>query len=90
MHTVYEPEIRARLGTAAYFCEVVWGGCLHHEIPGELASRAFLRLRGGFVFKAHRLWYHSTLGLRVIKKKKKPSCGSGERALAFGSVRFEG
>ena len=28
--------------------------------------------RGGLVFKAHRLLYHSTLGLRVIKKKKKP------------------
>jgi len=23
------------------------------------------------VFQAHRLWYHSTLGVRVIKKKKK-------------------
>jgi len=22
MHTVYEPQIRARLGTAAHFCEV--------------------------------------------------------------------
>jgi len=29
------------------------------------------RFRGGLVFKAHRLVYHSTLGLRVIKKKKK-------------------
>ena len=28
------------------------------------------RFRGGLVFKAHRLWYRSTLGLRVIKKKK--------------------
>ena len=28
------------------------------------------RFRGGLVFKAHRLVYHSTLGLRVIKKKK--------------------
>ena len=26
--------------------------------------------RGGLVLKAHRLLYHSTLGLRVIKKKK--------------------
>ena len=26
--------------------------------------------RGGLVFKAYRLLYHSTLGLRVIKKKK--------------------
>ena len=30
------------------------------------------RFRGGLVFKAHRLLYHSTLGLRVIKKKKSP------------------
>ena len=29
------------------------------------------QFRGGLVFKAHRLVYHSTLGLRVIKKKKK-------------------
>ena len=29
------------------------------------------RFRGGLVFKAHRRVYHSTLGLRVIKKKKK-------------------
>ena len=29
------------------------------------------RFRGGLVFKAHRLVYHSTLGLRVITKKKK-------------------
>jgi len=29
------------------------------------------RFRGGLIFKAHRLVYHSTLGLRVIKQKKK-------------------
>jgi len=29
------------------------------------------RFQGGLVFKAHRRVYHSTLGLRVIKKKKK-------------------
>jgi len=28
-------------------------------------------LQGGLVFKAHRWFYHSTLGSRVIKKKKK-------------------
>jgi len=33
------------------------------------------RFRGGLVFKAHRLLYHSTLGLRVIKKKKKKGLG---------------
>ena len=31
------------------------------------------RLRGGLLFKAHRLLCHPTLGLRVIKKKKKIS-----------------
>jgi len=32
--------------------------------------------RGGLVLKAHRLVYHSTLGLRVIKEKikKKGTC----------------
>jgi len=29
------------------------------------------RFRGGLVFKAHRLVYHSTLGLRVIKKSRR-------------------
>jgi len=42
------------------------------------------RFRGGLAFEAHRLLYHSTLGLRVIKKKK--ICG---RCKAFG-FRGEG
>ena len=29
------------------------------------------RFRGGPVFKAHRLLHHSTLGVRVIEKKKR-------------------
>ena len=29
------------------------------------------RFRGGLVFKAHRLLYHSTLGSRVTKKKRR-------------------
>jgi len=35
------------------------------------------QFRGGLVFKAHGLLYHSTLGLRVTKKKKggaRPDC----------------
>ena len=45
------------------------------RIPSErehLLNRSVQRFRGGLVFKAHRLFNHSTLGLRVIKKKKKP------------------
>ena len=34
-------------------------------------SERDLRRARELVFKAHRLVYHSTLGLRVIKKKKK-------------------
>ena len=33
-------------------------------------QRNVKRFRGGLVFKAHRLLYHSTLDSRVIKKKK--------------------
>ena len=40
--------------------------------------------RGGLVFKAHRLLYHSTLGLRVIKKKRR--CGAW--VAAFGMWDF--
>jgi len=29
------------------------------------------RFPGGLVFKAHKLWYHSTLGLRAIKKRRR-------------------
>jgi len=37
----------------------------------QLLRRNVKRFRGGLVFKAHRLVYHSTLGWRAIKKKKK-------------------
>ena len=42
-------------------------------VTGGRASkvRNVKQFRGGLVFKAHRLLYHSTLGLRVITKKKK-------------------
>jgi len=36
----------------------------------RLLRRNVKRFQGGLVFKAHRLMYHSTLGLRAIKKKK--------------------
>jgi len=43
---------------------VVWGG-------GPALRRDVKRFRGGLVFKVHRLLYDSTLGLRVIKKKRR-------------------
>ena len=44
--------------------ETATQGCSGLRVQGE-------RFRGGLVFTAHRLVYHSTLGFRVIKEKKK-------------------
>jgi len=52
----------------------VWGfGVGRHPPmrPSVIPSPDEPKSAGGPVFKAHRLLYHSTLGLRVIKKKKK-------------------
>jgi len=46
------------------------------------------RFRGGLVFKAHRWLYHSTLGLRVIKKRK--VCESFCEGVGFGIVLRDG
>jgi len=42
-----------------------------HTYSLQLLRRNVMRFRGGLVFKAHRLLYHSTLGWRVLKNKKK-------------------
>ena len=41
-----------------------------HHPQEQLLRRNVNRFREGLVFKADRLLYHSTLGLRGIKKKK--------------------
>ena len=52
----------------------------------QLLHRNVQRFRGGLVFKAHRLLYHSTLGLRVIKKKKMVDI----RVSGFENARLSG
>ena len=42
------------------------------SISEQPLGRNVKRFRGGLVFKAHRLLYHSTLGSRVIKKNPRP------------------
>ena len=69
------------------------------EVIGRGRNESLLRarhrqlLRGGLVFKAHRLLYHSTLGLRVIKKQR-GSCvtpeNGGERGPENGGGRSWG
>jgi len=51
-----------------------------------LLHRNVQRFRGGLLFKAHRLLYHSTLGFRVMKKKK----GLPAARLDVGEVEFDG
>ena len=50
--------------------------------------RILKRFRGGLVFQARRLWYHSTLGLRVIKKKM--LIGEGKCRVTDGGEGVEG
>ena len=47
------------------------------------------RFRGGLVFKAHRPVYHSTLGLRVIKKKKNEYRVLESAAAGLGDFRLD-
>ena len=53
-----------------YYNEHKWTD-LRSPPCGAPDARNVQRFRGGLVFKAHRLVYHPTLGLRVTKKKKK-------------------
>jgi len=46
-------------------------GSVQFSISEQLLYRNVQRFRGGLVFKAHRLVYHSTIGWRLIQKKKK-------------------
>ena len=51
----------------------VWYSCRWGGEPKiqRVETKNVKRFRGGLVFEAHRLLYHSTLGLRVIKKKSR-------------------
>ena len=44
---------------------------LRSRVCREALGRNVKRFRGGLVFEAQRLWHLSTLGSRVLKKKKK-------------------
>ena len=58
------------LGTKVRVFDLVRSTC--HAIDGPLAASLgnVERFRGGLVLKAHRLVFHSTLGSRVIKKRR--------------------
>ena len=55
--------------------------------PAGIFRRDVERFRTGLVFKAHRLVYRSTLGSRVIKKKKKRGCAGENLVDGLGDER---
>ena len=80
-------------------------GCAHaggHHSPGTSVNYLAEMWSGseGEIFKAHRLLYHSTLGMRVIKKNKEkpwrictadPACRTDQSEVPIASVaRSEG
>ena len=60
--------------TARAFC--------FRAVKRNLINRIVQRFRGGLVFKADRLYYHSTLGSTVIKKKRRIEVSAGDVGLA--------
>ena len=68
--------------------QVVEDGCVH--LPVEPLHRNVLWYRGGLVFKAHRRMYHSTLGLRVIKKKTRRPARRGRQSTPPGRAVSDG
>ena len=58
-------------------------------VEEQLLCRNVKQFRGGLGFKAHRLAYHSTLGSRVIVKKKFGGLGSGEARIEGLVAAFE-
>jgi len=52
----------------------------------QVLGRNVKRIQGGLVFKAHRLLYHSTLGSRVIKKKRSARSGTSTTGTEASSV----
>jgi len=58
------------------------------DLLGPVTRVKKKRFRGELVIKAHRLLYHSTLGLRVIKKKKR-STNIGSKTSASPNVRLK-
>jgi len=76
-HYIYVYSIESRL-----IMRVRYGS--HVYRLGRLVFKA--HIFGGLVFKAHRLVYHSTLGLRVIKKKKMKRGGLDRLGFVVGDA----
>ena len=68
----YVGDVRRALslwkGSPGKFVFTSSGGVYAEQVT---ACRNVQRFRGGLVFKAHGLLYHSTLGLRVIKREER-------------------
>ena len=81
-------EAKARLSYVCHIHSTAGGGQVVDELAWGSGMWGWsVGFRGGLIFKAHRLLYHSTLGLVVIKKKFRAHLRHVVRAV-FGSVVF--
>jgi len=90
---------RSRVARVVHKCQAEFGrdwtgsreGCIVDglECGSRVDRRNLNRFQGGLVFKAHRLLYHSTLGLRVIKMMKTEGpCGGSDEASHHAVLRL--
>ena len=66
---------------------VAVSGCGWARFKNKLLRRIVNRFRGRLVFKAHRLLHHSTLGSRVIKRKREEEAYKGKTAASAQSFQ---
>ena len=74
-------------------CFCFWPTCVGCGLWGlgfrrSEVRRTVKRFRGGLVFKAHRLLYHSTLGSRVIKKEEEEDPPGSIEGDFTGKINF--
>ena len=62
--------------------------CARKDVCEQPLRRNVKRFRGGLVFKARRLLYHLTLGLRVLQKKMKNPCKKDVTSQQSATDRF--
>jgi len=86
--SAHQGSRKRRFGRRFGRADAIWS-CRKRETSSQfreqLLRRNVKRYRGGLVFKARRLLYHSTLGLRVINSRHRGVNGSHPRITSLTS-----
>ena len=86
--STYHPRDFQNLEFTVHFRYLSFILCILWFRPGEedTPPRIVKRFRGGLVFEAHRLLYHSTLGSRVNKKKRRHTSQTRRTRVTFSRI----